>query len=356
MKTMAQSGNEMATYPVHIDGIPAQLPCKTIATFPVRTFLENIAIRANGTLLVSSMLAGEIFFLNPNAEDPQSTLKKVHTFAMEGTGADEEEGGEYGHGMVAEAIVEDFRNKDHFYTFSGKHGKTGSWAIFKIDMSLFEQRGTASVDKIADIPRARWLNGATFIPGTSKVVVADSLQGQLISCDLDTGDVTNWLEHSLLAKFTDRLPWPGVNGVQRCRGHIFVTSSDRALLLRTQLSESTGKYIQDSLTIMAEGVARDDLAFDEEGSAYVATNPQQTVLKFPGVGFKDAKMSTERFIVAGGWKAAETAGPIAVAFGRTESDNKVVYVVTTGGLINPIGAAPGPARVFRVDVGVKGEI
>jgi hypothetical protein len=351
----------MATYPVHIDGIPALLPWKTIATFPVGTFLENIAVRANGTLLVSSMLAGEVFFLNPNAEDPQSTVKKVHTFVLEGTGVDEkkeeEEGvGEYGRGMVAEAIVEDLRNKDHFYTFSGKHGQTGTWAMFKIDMRLFEQNGTASVDKIADVPWARWLNGATFIPGTSTVVVADSLQGQLISCDVDTGDVGIWLEDPLLAKFTDRPPWPGVNGVQRYRGHIFVTSSDRALLLRAQFSEFTGEYIRDSLTVMAEGLAGDDLAFDEEGNAYVTTNPQQTVLKFPGMGVKDAKMSTERFIVAGGWEAAETAGPTAAAFGRTKNDNKALYVVTTGGLINPIGGAPGPARVFRVEVGVKGDI
>ena len=61
-------------------------------------------------------------------------------------------------------------------------------------------------------------------------VVADSLQ-QFISCDVDTGEVTVWLEGSLLAKFTDRPPWPGVNGVQHYRGHVFVMSSGRALLL-----------------------------------------------------------------------------------------------------------------------------
>ena len=84
----------MATYPVHIDGTPAHLPWKTIATFPVGTFLENIAVRANGTLLVSSMLAGEIFFLDPNAEGPQSTIKKIHNFVLGGTDVGEEETGD----------------------------------------------------------------------------------------------------------------------------------------------------------------------------------------------------------------------------------------------------------------------
>jgi hypothetical protein len=356
VKSITELENGMATYPVHIDGVPAHLPWKTIATLPVGTFLENIAVRANGTLLVSSMLHGEIFFLDPNAEDPHSTLKKVHTFVTESTFVEDEGARDYGSGTLSEAIVEDPRNNDQFYTFSGKHGKTGSWAVFKIDMHLFERDGKVIVDKVADVPWALWLNGATFIPGTSKLVVADSLQGQLISCDVDSGDVKVWLEDPLLAKITDRPPWPGVNGVQCYRGHIFLTSSDRALLVRAQISTSTGEYTQNSLKVMAEGVAGDDLAFDVGGNAYVTTNPQQTVLMFPRIGLNDAEMTAERFIVAGGWESAETAGPTAVAFGRTEKDNSSIYVVTTGGLINPVGAGPGPARVFRVDVGVKGEV
>jgi hypothetical protein len=346
----------MATYPVHIDGTPAHLPWKTIATFPVGTFLENIAVRVNGTLLVSSMLAGEIFFLDPNNEDPQSTVKKIHTFVPEGPVAEEKEVGDYGNGMVAEAIVEDPVKKDHFYTFSGKHGKSGSWAVFKVDMKRFDRDGTVTVDKVADVPWARWLNGATFIPGSSKLVVADSLLGQLISYNVNTGEVETWLEDPLLGKVTDRPPWPGANGVQYHRGHIFVTSSDRAILIRAQVEKSTGNYVRSSLTVMAQGIAGDDLAFDEKGNAYVTTNPQQTVLRFPGIGLKDAVLAVDRFMVVGSWESAETAGPTAAAFGRTEKDNTCLYVTTTGGLINPVGKAPVPARVFRVDVGVKGAV
>ena len=36
-------------------------------------------------------------------------------------------------------------------------------------------------------------------------------------------------------------------------------------------------------------------------------------------------------------------------------DEKSIYVVTTGGLIAAVGDGPGPARVFRVDVGIKGD-
>ena len=97
------------------------------------------------------------------------------------------------------------------------------------------------------------------------------------------GEVETWLEDPVLGKVTDRPPWPGANGVQYHRGHIFVTSSDRAILVHAQVEE-TGIYVGGSLTVMAQGIAGDDLAFDEKENAYVTTNPQQTISRFRRIG------------------------------------------------------------------------
>jgi hypothetical protein len=111
----------MSEFPIHIAGTPALLPFRTIATFPVGTFLENIAVRSNGSLLVSDMIGGEIHYLDPNAPDPQATIKKIHAFLPETTNiAADEPVGDYGSGMSGEAIVEDTRTTDVFYTFSGQ--------------------------------------------------------------------------------------------------------------------------------------------------------------------------------------------------------------------------------------------
>jgi hypothetical protein len=111
----------MSEYPIHIAGTPAHLPFRTIATFPVGTFLENIAVRSNGSLLMSDMIGGEIHYLDPNTPDPQATIKKVHAFLPETTNvAPDEHAGDYGSGMTGEAIVEDTRTTDVFYTFSGR--------------------------------------------------------------------------------------------------------------------------------------------------------------------------------------------------------------------------------------------
>jgi hypothetical protein len=257
--------------------------------------------------------------------------------------------------MTGEAIVEDPRpgKSDIFYTFSGRHAQPGTWAVFELDMRSISPTSPAIIRKIASVPHARWLNGGTFLPDTSKLLMAESALGQLVCCDVDTGIISIWCEDPLLGKFTDRPPYPAANGVQYFRKRIFITNSDRATLLCVGVAEGGG-YVPDSLTVLAEGLEGDDLAFDVEGAAYVATNPRQTVLKLKGVG--DGVREVERLIVLGGTEMVETAGPTAVAFGRGKGKRRAMYVVTTGGLIRPVGDGPGVARVLRVDVGVEGEV
>lgn len=221
-------------------------------------------------------------------------------------------------------------------------------------MRKFDETSTASVQRITSVPHVGWLNGATFIPGTSKLVIAESTQGQLICCDVDTGTISIWLEDDLLAKITDRPPWPAANGVQYFRDHIYVTNSDRALLLSARVEKDTGDFVRGTLEVLAESLCGDDLAFDVEGHAYIATNPQNTLLKLPVIGL--GKLESERLIIAGTQTQPDAAGITAVAFGRNQDDGKALYAVTTGGLINPIGDGPGLARVLRVEVGVQGEV
>lgn len=358
---MAQS------YPIHIDGTPSPVPYTTIATFPPGTFLENIAVRSNGHLLLSDMLSGTIHHLDPHATNPQSTITKIHSFLVPPAAGettpieDQHVSSDYGTGMTGEAIVEDLRpgKSDIFYTFSGQHGRPGTWAVYVLDMRSFSSASSSLTStetplrKIVAIPHAVWLNGGTFLPGTSKLLMAESALGQLICCDVDTGTISIWLDNPLLGKMTDRPPYPAANGVQYFRGRVFVTNSDRGLLLCASVG-TDGEYIPNSLAVLAEELVGDDLAFDNEGAAYVATNPHQTVLKLAGVG--GGASESERLIVLGNKEQAETAGPTAVAFGRTKRDSKALYVVTTGGLIVPLGDGPGPARVLRADVGVNGDI
>lgn len=295
-----QINNKMASYPEHIKGKPAQRPWHSIATFPVGTFLENLAARANGSLLVASMLAGEIYTLDPNAADVQSTMRRLHTFVSENAAEDSLEPGASGGGMMCAAIVEDTKTQDIFYALSGIHGQVGSWGVHELDLRFYDRDGVAKVQKKATIPWAVWLNGAAFIPKTSKLVMAESLGGRLSSLDVDTGDVEVWLENNLLDKVTDRVEWPAANGLKFYGNNVYVTNSDRGLLLRASIDETSGKCNSRTVAVIAEGCAGDDFAFDIEGNVYLATNPKQTVLKFFGVGVFGTERVEERYVITGG--------------------------------------------------------
>ncbi|TEY77490.1 hypothetical protein BOTCAL_0054g00190 [Botryotinia calthae] len=342
----------------HLEGVPNLLPYEIVARFPLGYFLENIAVRSDGTLLVTNMIVGQIFYVDPRDKDPESTIQLIHDFntTSEAPLEDDEETGIYGSKNHAEAIIEHPKIADLFYAFSGVHGKADTWAVYSLDFRGFDpSRGAATtvVEKLADIPGAGWLNGATMIPQTLTLLMAESQQCKIFAFDLQTRKVSIWIEDERLGKVTIRPPWPALNGLEYFRGQIFGTVTDRGTLVKMQVDE-TGEYKRDSLEVVVNQLIGDDFAFDCEGSAYLATNPAHTVLKFVKVGVEPQK--EERLKILGGLDKKETAGPTALAFGRGDNDSDCIYVVTCGGVVNSIGDnGPGQALIAKVCVGVRGE-
>ena len=122
----------------------------------------------------------------------------IHSFKPQPRSSQIGEEGAYGSDYVAEAIVEDLLIPDVFSTVSGLHGKAGTWAVFKLDLrdcNPDHERPEVKISKVADIPEAQWLNGATLLPSHSVLLMAESLQGRLIACHLRTSKVEPWLEH-----------------------------------------------------------------------------------------------------------------------------------------------------------------
>lgn len=343
----------------HLDGSLSLLPYEIIARFPIGSFLENIAVRSNGTLLVSDMLVGRIFYVDPRDNNPQSTIQEIYDFntASEASQEEHEGAGVYGSKYQAEAIIEHPEIADIFYAASGLHGTIGTWAVYRLDLRGFDPShgaATTKVEKLADIPEVGWLNGATMIPQTSTLLMAESQQGKIYAFDLHTETISIWLQDEKIGKVTTRPQWPALNGLQYFRGQIFGTVSDRGTLVRMQVDED-GELKKGSLEVVAKQLTGDDLAFDCEGNAYVATNPAQTVLKFVGIGVEP--QNEKRMRILGGLDQKETQGPTALAFGRVDSDRDCIYVTTCGGFVNPIGEdGPGEAVIVKVCVGVRGEV
>ncbi|RAL62987.1 hypothetical protein DID88_004074 [Monilinia fructigena] len=143
----------------HLDGTPSLLPYDIVARFPIGSFLENIAVRSDGTLLVSNMTSGEIFYIDSKDKNPQSTVQVIHDFNTTLEVPQEEVGGHgaYGSKYQAEAIVEHPDIADIFYTVSGLYGKAGTWAVYRLDLRQFDSvhtSATIKIEKLIDVPQA----------------------------------------------------------------------------------------------------------------------------------------------------------------------------------------------------------
>ncbi|KAJ9604634.1 hypothetical protein H2200_010748 [Cladophialophora chaetospira] len=400
----------------------------TIATFPPGSFLENLAVRHDGTLLVSDMLSGSIWYVDPRQHGAtQETIQLVHKFELEDHhtivtvdgGEEEESHDSYSSTPAAEAIIESPEEGDVFYIASGIHGKKGTWWIYELDMRSFTPNAQSSngvedtkdakthsaatatsnakITRLEPISAATWLNGGTTIQYDSHtVLLAESYQGRIYSYNIKTRKVEVWLEDPLLGKITARPPWPGVNGIQGHNTGVWFTNSDRGILgyISTLEGSSSGEEGRkaDIIEVVATGCGGDDLDIDNQGNVYVATNPANTVLKFPRIativrsktlreGFHIGKgpcgelqrydhryeveiisavaQEPERQVILGLDRTSglglpafdpETTGPTAVALADTANRTGDLYVVTNGGIINPLDGVVREAKVLRVDL------
>src|SRR5438874_6765966 len=102
---------------IHNEGEVDLLPLAVVQEFPVNTFVENIAVRRSGQLVLTVYNKNEVLTVDP---DPavSSPPVRVHVFEAGVSG-----------------IVE--MGEDIFFVSSGLIGEKGSWAIFKVDMSPF---------------------------------------------------------------------------------------------------------------------------------------------------------------------------------------------------------------------------
>jgi hypothetical protein len=305
--------NELAkgipiTPPPHEAAPDEKVPAKTITTWPVGTFVENLAVRADGTLVVSVVSSHTLESIRP----ADGTRRTLATFDASPTGL---------------ALL-----GEHLFVNVGEPGQKG-WSIHRVALD-------GSSRKVLDVPEALFLNGSTFFRGAS-LLVADSILGTVFEVDVRTGEYRPWLAHESLRKLTSEPMIPGVNGVRSFRRHVYFTSTERALILRVPVTPEGDAGVVETLATRFLG---DDFAFDVDGNLYVTTHVHNQVQRLSNKG--------ERSVLAGPDEGMH--GATSAAFGRTEADRRSLYVTTTGGIIGPIDGRVREAKLVRLEIGVEG--
>ncbi len=314
----------------HEDGVADLGTVETVHEFPANYFVENIAVRSNGGILVTVHNRNELIYVDPTQAAPQPTI--IHTFAAGVSG-----------------IVEG--ENDQFYVSVGVIGQRGSYAVFKVDMSGFESAGNgtatsaAGISKAADVPDALFLNGSALLNREEvTILLADSILGAVFKLQVTSGKVDLWLKHTNLEKVTDNPLMPGVNGIKVFKDHLYLSNTDAKTFLRAGIAEAgscTGE-----VEVLQEKLNVDDFVFDNEGSSYLTTHIFESVVRLRSDG--------SRGRIAGGLGDITCAGSTAAAFGRTDSDRTSIYVTTNGGMSYRSPSEVGPARVLKINVGHAG--
>jgi hypothetical protein len=307
----------------HID-TNTTLPTRDIHQFPNATFVENLAIRQNGQIIVTVLTAPELYQVDPvQTENSPALIHRIPDAI----------------GLLG--IIE--LQQDIFYVIAGNwsvwalQSTAGSYSVWKIDMRASKVLNglvhpPAIVSKVTDIPEGVFLNGMTVLDKTKGlVVIGDAGAGAVFTLDVWSGAYSKTIDDPTM-KPGGSLPL-GINGMKIRDQHLYYANTGQEIFCRIPINSADGTSAG-----LAEVIVRnffgDDFSFDQlTGNAYVGQNVRNTVAKITPDGVVT--------VVAGNLNSALVAGPTSTAFGKTHDDLSILYVTTSGGIGSPVKVEGG---------------
>lgn len=271
--------------------------------------LENLAVRHNGDILVTSIDSSTIFQVSTTEKYPPIAVGQIPRL------------------NATLGIVE--LESDVFYIAAcNRSGVSGTNnEVWKLDMRPFKtgECGAvvqpAEVYRVATIPEAQLLNGMTRLAANDKrsVLAADSGAGKIYKVDVLTGTSQVVIQHPTMAASPGGLGI-GVNGVHTFGHDLYYTSLDQGIFARVPLSISNGTAVG-PVDIISNGTlsVADDFILSREGTkAWIAENGLNVLIEV------DIASKQSRVIANSTLLGALSA----VALGRSSTDRATLY--TTG--------------------------
>ena len=300
------------------------------------TWIENIAVRPSGELLVTHLEKPRVDQFNPF--EANAKPEAVHTFT-----------GHLGTMGIAEIATDSFAVLVGNLTLTG--GATaGSWSIWNIN---FDQGHdiSAQVNELAAIPEATFPNGLCNIPSSSiplNLLYGDIRKGVVNFVDTTTGEsnvaINNTLTNTALDPIFGR---SGVNGIHIVDSTLYFTNSAKSMFasIPINVDGTTGgvPHIIQHVRKPEKVWNFDDFAI-KGVAAYLVTGAGNSIERIGLDGTPKGR------IIAGDLNSTQFAEPTSAAFGRTEGDADILYVVTGGGLATPVdGNITIGAQILAVD-------
>ena len=312
---------------------------QTVNAFTTDAKPENLAIRSNGQILVTST-ANPLLY----QYDPASVNAPVLVTVFPDT-------------TSALGITE--LQPDLFYVATGNASMTGgqgarnSFIVYEVDMRNFASSGNGSVTTppavrpVGVIPTAGLTNGITGVYSATQqpsdfLLIADTVNELIWKMDVTTGNVS---------VAGDDQTMQGADGVKVQNNTLYYSSSTHKSVFSIPIDSTTGIVPPlAEATVLASNMTVDDFVLDAQGKIYAAGNAANVIWLID-----PAANTTSVFAGTPGSNSSTIVGASAIQFGRLPADSNSLYV-TAGGYIgttpkNPGVLVPGKQGVFKLDVG-----
>jgi hypothetical protein len=319
-------------YPTRAFSAPYQHPNSAIQTvyqFPNLTWVENIAVRSNGQLLVTTITSPDLYLINPFAAQKQAKLIARFPFAQGALG-------------IAEIEQDVFAVITGNFSVATLQSVVGSYSVWKVD--LRKSSVAPVLTKIANVAQGALLNGMTALRNNecvTAILVSDTFLGVVWRVDVLTGEYQIVLDDALMKPPPGSGVGLGINGVHILDGVLYFTNTGQGLFGKVPIHPN-GTAAGEAV-IVAQNGPGDDFALDKHGNAFVAQNVADALQLITPAG--------EVKVIAGSVNDTVLEGDTAAQFGRTPLDRNILYVTTNGGIV---GLVPGTqiegGKVVAVDI------
>ncbi|KAJ5676021.1 hypothetical protein N7462_008918 [Penicillium macrosclerotiorum] len=290
--------------------------------FPnVGSWIEGIAERENGDLLITRTDVPELWSINP--------LTKTASLVYKFPGATSTVGiAKISFGVFAVGV-----GTVNLSTFMATPGSFSVWIV-----DLRGQKPQARLLKA--VPEGLSLSGMILYTGSTTspvLLIADTLKGVVWRMDPTTGSYSIALSDSSMLPAQNSAPI-GINGVKVLGNTLYYTSSSQQKFCRVKLNidgSAAGPF-----EVVASGFFQDGFAIARDGTAYITTHPQNTVLRVSPQG--------QTSVFAGNLNSTALAGSTDALLGDYFGEG-VLYVTTNGALGSPVnGIFTEPAKVVMI--------
>ncbi|KAK6810445.1 hypothetical protein RU639_013777 [Aspergillus parasiticus] len=289
---------------------------REVFQFPNGTWVENIAVRANGNLLVTLVNVPEVWEVMPSAQPGGSEARLVHHFTGE---------------TMATGIAE--LSPDIFAVIT----PNSVWQV-----NLNEGREESPV-RLATLPAGN-LNGiATLNHEAGRVAISDSEAGLVWGLDTHSGNYSVILRDETMAANTKEGPLLGINGLKLHGGYAYYVNTPERIFCRIPINTTTGHALGPH-EVITQGLLADDFAISPQGVAYIAGLRDNIVTR--------VFINGTREVVAGYRNSTALMSATSAAFGRKLGVGSV-YITTGGETDHPVNntrSRGGKVMELRLDV------